>query len=105
MGSIYAMRRANGDWFALDDFGRFRVPVFQSSFDGMSARAGHWGMLLFKPVELDGPSLGDLANTDGGNSVSYWLVDKPFTDLGRGRSINHEQLSALVADGPAPARR
>jgi hypothetical protein len=96
MGSLYAMRRANGDWFALGDFGRFRVPVFRSSRDGVAARAAHWGMLLFKPVALDARALGDLARTDGAVGASFWLVDNPFTNLNRGRSINHAQLAALV---------
>jgi len=39
MSSLYAMRRANGDWFALDDSGRFRVPVFSSQRGGMLTRA------------------------------------------------------------------
>jgi len=36
---MYALQRANGDWFALDDHGRFRVPVFRSSSEAMVARA------------------------------------------------------------------
>lgn len=60
MGSLYAMRRANGDWFALDDHGGCRVPVFNSSRDGILARASHSGMLLFQPAALDEVALGDL---------------------------------------------
>jgi len=33
MKSFYAMRRANGDWFAVDDNGRMRMPIFKSSRD------------------------------------------------------------------------
>ena len=42
MNDMYAMRRANGDWFALDDHGRFRVPLFSSSQGGLMARVNHW---------------------------------------------------------------
>jgi hypothetical protein len=98
MDSLYAMRRANGDWFALDDFGRFRVPVFRSRRGGMAARAGHWGMLLFKPVALDPRALGDMVTADGLGDVYFWLVDDPFTNLNRGRSLNRTQLNALVRD-------
>jgi hypothetical protein len=97
------MRRANGDWFSLDDHGRFRVPVFRSSWDGMMARAGNWGMQLFKPVALDGPSLGDLLPT-GGGEVYFWMVDNPFTQLSRGHSIDHEQLALLVHNSGQLAR-
>src|SRR5205085_1791172 len=65
MGSLFAMRRANGDWFALDDRGRFRVPVFSSQSDGMLARVSHWGVQLFKPVALDGRALEELVPAGG----------------------------------------
>ena len=99
MGSLYAMRRANGDWFALDDGGRLRVPVFHSSYDGMAARAGHWGMILFKPVALDEHTLGDLTRTEGAAEASFWLVDNPFINLERGQSLDHAHLAALVRGG------
>jgi hypothetical protein len=57
MSSLYAMRRANGDWLALGDRGRFRVPSFSREWEGMPARLSHWGMQLFKPVALDGRAL------------------------------------------------
>jgi hypothetical protein len=38
MKEIYAMRRANGDWFALEDHARLQVPLFHSSHEAMMAR-------------------------------------------------------------------
>ena len=99
MGSLYAMRRANGDWFALDDRGRFRVPLFRSHWGGMLARAGHTGMLLFKPVALDGRALEELVTDDGAGETDFWLVDEPFTSLRRGRSLDRAQLSLLAGAG------
>ncbi len=90
------MRRANGDWFALDDSGRFRVPVFSSHWDGMKARVNHWGMQLFKPVALDGRSLGELVTQDGAGETDFWLVETPYTSLKRGRPLDRAQLSQLV---------
>ena len=98
MSSLYAMRRANGDWFALDDGGRFRVPVFGSQRGGMQARVTHWGMLLFKPVALDAGALGELVLPDGVGDTDFWLVDEPFTSLKRGRLIDRAQLSMLVRE-------
>lgn len=98
MSSIYAMRRANGDWFALDDRGGFRVPLFSSERDGMLARASHWGMHLFKPVALDGGALRELVPADGAGQTDFWLVDNPYTNLKRGRAIARAQLSLLVRD-------
>ncbi|CAN5442974.1 hypothetical protein BH20ACI3_BH20ACI3_19600 [soil metagenome] len=59
MSSMYAMQRANGDWFAVSDDGRLHVPVFRSSGE---AWRGHWRnaeMMLFKPVVLDERALKD----------------------------------------------
>src|ERR1043165_3377860 len=96
MSSLYAMRRANGDWFALDDRGRFRVPLFSSRQGGLMARVGNWGLRLFKPVALDVRALGDLVPADGISETDFRLVDDPFTNLSRGRLIDRAQLSLLV---------
>jgi hypothetical protein len=98
MSSLFAMRRANGDWFALDDRGRFRVPVFSSRRSGMMARVNHWGMRLFKPTALDEAALGELVAPDGAGDTDFWLVDSPFTSLSRGRLIDRAQLSLLALD-------
>jgi hypothetical protein len=98
MSILYAMQRANGDWFALEDQGRFRVPVFSSRWGGMLARVSHWGLRLFKPVALDGRALEELVPADGVGETDFWLVDDPFTNLNRGRLIDRAQLSLLVRD-------
>ena len=90
------MRRANGDWFALDDGGRFRVPVFSSRWDGMQARTANWGMQLFKPVALDAPALGELVPAGGAGETDFWLVETPYAGLKRGRLLDRAQLSQLV---------
>jgi hypothetical protein len=92
------MQRANGDWFALEDRGRFRVPVFSSSRGGTLARLSNWGMRLFKPVALDARSLGELVPADGVTETDFWLVDEPFTSLKRGRLIDRAGLSTLVRE-------
>lgn len=104
MSRIYAMQRANGDWFALDDRRRLRVPLFSSEQDGMLARISHWGMQLFKPVALDARKLRQLVPADGLSDTHFWLVDNPFAGLNRGRSIDREQLSLLVQDPASPRR-
>ncbi len=98
MNSMYAMQRANGDWFAFDDHGRLRVPVFRSSRDAMSARMRNAGMLLFKPVALDERAIVDMASSDGNSAVYFWLVDNSATNVKYGRSIEHAQLARLTRD-------
>ena len=97
MNILYAMRRANGDWFALDDRGRFRVPLFSSRWGGMLARVNHRAMWLFKPVALDAHYLGELVPAGGVGETDFWLVDDPFTGLNRGRLIERAQLALLVS--------
>ena len=98
MSSLYAMRRANGDWFALDERGRYRVPVFRSRWGGMHARMSHTAMLLFKPMPLDGRALEELAPAGGEGETDFWLVDEPFTSLKRGRLVERAHLYLLMRD-------
>ena len=97
MSNVYAMRRANGDWFALDEHGDYRVPLFQSSRHAMQARASNLTMLLFQPVRLDEISLGQLAVGRERNS-HFWLVDDAVSNVKRGRRFEHAQLVQLVRD-------
>jgi hypothetical protein len=98
MSDIYAMRRANGDVFALDHQGRFRVPLFHSGRDAMIARSREFGMLLFKPVALDAGLLEELIPIDGRNDVDFWLVNDPSISLKRGCLVQRPQLAFLIRE-------
>jgi hypothetical protein len=99
MSSMFAMQRANGDWFAVKDNGRLRVPVFRSSREAMEARARNSGMMLFKPVGLDEVALDDLAPTKAEAGAGFWLVNNPSMNLSHGRPLEHAQLARLIRDG------
>ncbi|MDX6692789.1 MAG: hypothetical protein QOF02_392 [Blastocatellia bacterium] len=94
MIELYALQRANGDWFAVKDQGRLRMPVFRSSSEAMQARARNMGMLLFKPVRLDESALDDITSDEG--AACFWLVDNPSANLSRSRPIEHAQLVLLI---------
>ncbi len=96
MSDIYVMQRANGDVFALDDHGRFRVPLFNSSRDAFQARLRNFGMLLFKPVPLDTGLLKQLVPLSSAEEVDFWLVNDPLINLNRGRLVQPEQLALLM---------
>ena len=98
MRNIYVMQRANGDVFALDDHGRFRVPLFNSSSDAFLARLRNFGMLLFKPVPLDADLLKQLVPVGGAAEVDFWLVSDPSINLNRGRLVQPEQLALLMGN-------
>jgi len=93
---LYAMQRANGDVFALEDNGRFRVPLFHSSHDGMMARLRNFGMLLFKPVALDARLLKEIVPVGGAGELDFWLVSDPLVSLNRGHLIEYAQLAHLM---------
>jgi len=98
MSDIYVMQRANGDVFAFDDHGRFRVPLFNSSSDAFLARLRNFGMLLFKPVQLDAGLLKQLVPVGGAAEVDFWLVNDPLINLNRGRLVQPEQLALLMGN-------
>jgi len=98
MSDIYVMQRANGDVFALDDHGRFRVPLFNSSSDAFLARLRNFGMLLFKPVQLDAGLLKQLVPLGGAAEVDFWLVNDPLINLKHGRLVQPEQLALLIGN-------
>ena len=95
MSSLFAMRRANGDWFAIDDRGRFRVPVFHSFAEAMIARTRHTDMECFRPVILDEVAFTDLTTTSGGEGC-FWLVQNPLLRLSRGRPLDDAQLREVL---------
>lgn len=98
MKTLFAMRRANGDWFALDDQGSFRVPVFYSSAEAMLARARDSGMECFRPVVLDAAAFKNLTTTDEGKAL-FWLVGDPLMKLSLGRPLDRPQLEQVMNNG------
>ena len=98
MKTLFAMQRANGDWFALDDQGSFRVPVFHSSGEAMVARSRETGMECFRPVALDASAFENLTTTDEGKA-RFWLVADPLMKLSLGRPLDCKQLEQLMTNG------
>lgn len=98
MSEIYALQRANGDVFAVDDHGRFCVPLFHSTSDAMTARLRNGDMLLFKPVALDTRLLRELAPKGSQNNVDLLLVKDPLRSLKHGCLVEHAELRLLVSD-------
>lgn len=96
MTEIYVMQRANGDLFALDNHGRFRVPLFHSRGDAMTARLHNGDLLLFKPVVVDARLLGEMTPKGGGNDVDFLLVKDPLRSLKRGDPVNHAELALIL---------
>jgi len=98
MKAMFAMRRANGDWFALDDQGSYRVPVFHTSAQAMTARSRETGMECFRPVLLDTAALKNLTTTDEGKAC-FWLIADPLLKLSRGLPLDSKQLEQFMRNG------
>ena len=98
MSDIYAMQRANGDVFALDNKGRFCVPLFHSSSDAMTARMRNGDMLLFKPVALDARLLRELEPKGVQNNVDLLLVKDPLRSLKHRDQVDHAELVLIVGN-------
>jgi hypothetical protein len=96
--SLFAMRRANGDWFALDDHGDLRVPIFCTREEAMLAHSRNTEMECFRPVTLDKTAFKNLTTTDQGRAC-YWLIENPLIGLSRGRPLDHQQLALFIENG------
>jgi hypothetical protein len=96
MSDIYAMRRANGDWFAFEGRGRFSVPLFHSSRDAVMASLRNSGMLLFRPVALDAHLLKEMVPAGGSGYVDFCMVKDPLVSLRRGKPVGQEDLVLLL---------
>lgn len=98
MTDVYCMRRANGDWFALEDHARLLVPLFNSRHDAMMARLRNFEMLLFEPVALDAQLLKEVAPGGAGSDVDFCLINDPFASLRHGSHIERAQVALLMRD-------
>jgi len=96
MHTLYAMQRANGDWFALDQSEGFRVPIFSSNREAMQARAFNVEMLVFKPVLVDERAIENLAPANGQRPAHFWLVNDACLNMKRGVAMNHSELAQMV---------
>ena len=100
MTDIFAMRRANGDWFALEDDGRLRVPIFHSAHEALMARLRSVEMLLFSPIALDAKLLNEIVG--GRGEVDFCVIDDPFASLKRGLRLPQSQLASLLTSAAIP---
>jgi hypothetical protein len=93
---MYAMQRANGDWFALEQSEGYRVPIFSSSREAMQARAFNVELLVFKPVLVDSRAIKDLAPADDQRPTHFWLVKNACVNMKHGVALEHSELAGLV---------
>lgn len=96
MNPIYAMQRANGDWFAQERPEGLRVPVFSSNREAMQARSFNVEMLVFQPVIVDEKALKQLVSPEGEPPAHFWLVKQGSTNMKRGRFMEFADLAGII---------
>jgi hypothetical protein len=95
--SLYGMRRANGDWFGIDDNGHLRMPIFKSSGAAMIARSYDTGMECFRPVAFDTHALEELKRTDSKAGL-FLIVADPSRHMKHGSRLGFSELASLMTD-------
>jgi hypothetical protein len=97
MQTFYAMRRANGDWYAVADKSNLQVPIFKSRGDAMTARLRDSGMECFRPVAFDLRALEELRRTDG-HTASFLMISDPSRHLKHGLRLSFNDLGPLIVN-------
>lgn len=97
------MQRANGDWFAIKDPQRFRVPLFSGMKEAMDVRAFNVEMLVFSPAPFDERALKTFGESEGDRPVYFWLVEKASRNMRKGVALRHEQVASMLAGSEVSA--
>jgi hypothetical protein len=97
------MQRANGDWFAIREPLRFRVPLFSNADEAKSARAFNVEMLVFTPALFDARALKQVGLLEEDRGVYFWLVDESSRNMRRGIALEREQVELMVNEAAMPA--
>jgi len=100
--SLYGMQRANGDWFAMREPSRFRVPLFASVDEAKAARAFNVELLVFSPALFDQRALKQVGQLEQDRGVYFWLVDESSRNMRRGIALEREQVELMVNDAAVP---
>ena len=103
MSNLYAMRRANGDWFSFEDDGKLFVPVFHNTHDAFMARLRSVEMLVFSPIALTTRFVGEIV--DEQTAAQFCMISNPFASLNRGASLQSAQVRALITTEAPRLRR
>ena len=101
--SLYGMQRANGDWFAIKEPLRFRVPLFSSMREAVDVRAFNVEMLVFSPTIFDEHALKQVGQLEDDRPVYFWLVEKASRNMRRGIALQHEDMTLILSGADAAA--
>ena len=94
--SLFGMQRANGDWFAIKEPSRFRVPLFSSVSEAKATRAFNVDLLVFSPALFDERALKQVAQLEEDRAVYFWLVEESSRNMRRGIALERDQVALML---------
>ena len=94
--NLYGMQRANGDWFAIREPTRFRVPLFSSVDEAKSVRAFNVELLVFSAALFDERALKQVGQFEENRAVYFWLVDESSRNMRRGVALEREDVELMI---------
>ena len=100
--NLYGMQRANGDWFAIREPSRFRVPLFSSISEAKAAHAFNVELLVFGPALFDGRALKQVGQIEEDRFVYFWLVEESSRNMRRGIALEREQVELMLNESNVP---
>ena len=90
------MQRANGDWFAIREPSRFRVPLFSSVDEAKATRAFNVELLVFSPALFDERALKQVGQVEEDRAIYFWLVEASSRNMRRGTALEREQVELMI---------
>ena len=100
--SLYGMQRANGDWFAIREPLRFRVPLFPNVNEAKAARAFNVELLVFSPALFDERALKQVGQLEENRAVYFWLVDGASRNMRRGVALERDEIQRMLYSADEP---
>jgi hypothetical protein len=99
--TLFGMQRANGDWFAIKEPSRFRVPLFTSVDEARATRAFNVDLLVCRAVLFDERALKQVAELETNRTFYFWLVDEYSRNMRRGVALERDQVELMLNDPDA----
>jgi len=100
--SLYGMQRANGDWFAIREPSRFRVPLFSNVDEAKAARAFNVELLVFSAALFDQRALKQVGQLEQDRAVYFWLVDESSRNMRRGVALERDEVELMLNETAVP---
>ncbi len=93
---LFGMQSANGDWFAIREPTRLRVPLFSSVAEARATRAFNVDLLVCTAALFDERALKQVAELGEDRGVYFWLVEQYSRNMRRGTALEREEVQRML---------